>query len=403
MKKILLLATGLSCALTPGLPELPEAASVQEWEEKRDEAIGLFELCEYGRIPDSPDIEIGYRIVSTDKEAFGGAATRKEMTVVFSDGRREASADLLLYVPNGLAQPAAVFFGLNFGGNHTVCADPDISLPDSLRFENPKYRFSPGQRGSDSLSWNIRETLARGYAVATFFNGDLCEDWIYGPENDLGALLYPDGRDSSSCGFIGINAWGMSRVMDCLAGEKLIDPDKIIVTGCSRNGKIALWAGAMDERFAMVISSSSGSGGASLFRGNTAETIADISRRFPWWMAGNFSRYADREEDFPVDQHQLLAMIAPRPLYVADSDKDIYAVPKDEYASVKAALPAYELYGYDVDYLKVQPETGKAVSGQVGFHTKEGKHSITPEDWRHYYDFADLHFGRPVFAGTGQE
>lgn len=393
--KLLILVACLAGGPEMPLPVLPEADTPEEWTSERERLTGLFETNEYGKIPDNTDIDVRFRTMSSDSLAFDGAATRKEISVEFSDGKRKAATTVLLYVPNCLSRPAAAFFSLNFGGNHTVCDDPGITLPDSSAFRNPKYRFSESQRGADSTSWNIRETLARGYAVATYFNGDLCEDWLHGPEDDLGALLYPEGRDSLGCGFIGINAWGMSRVMDCLMQEKTLDPEKIIVAGCSRNGKIALWAGATDERFAMVISSSSGSGGASLFRGNTAETIADISKRFPYWMAGNFAKYAGKTEEFPVDQHQLLALIAPRPLYVSDSDRDIYAVPKDEYASVKAALPVYGLFGYEMEELDHQPETGKAVMGQVGFHTKAGTHSITAEDWRHYYDFADLHFGKP--------
>lgn len=377
------------------LPDLlGNCRTPQQWHLRRDSLLRLFEEHEYGRIPAHPGIRIAARTEHTDRRALNGTATRKEVTLTFRKDGRSCGLHLLLYIPNGLQHPAAVFLGLNFGGNHTVCGDPGITLPDT-RPGHPKDEV-PG-RGADSTGWNIRETLQRGYAVATFCNSDLCEDRPQGPALGAGAMLYPEGRDSGSCGFIGITAWGLSRVMDYLEREPLVDARRVALIGCSRNGKIALWAGAQDERFAVVISSSSGSGGASLFRGNRAESIGDIAGRFPHWMAPSFARYARCTGEFPVDQHQLLALIAPRPLYVADSDRDPYAVPKDEFAALKAALPAYGLFYPDLPALNSAPAVGVPVQGIVGFHTKQGGHSITPFDWRCYYDFADLHFGRPEF------
>lgn len=380
------------------LPELTKAGTTpQSWRRRRAELLTLFEENEYGRIPEDRSVEIVPQVEYTDRKALGGTATRKEVTIAFRKDGRSCSLRLLIYVPNGLKRPAALFLGPNFNGNHSVCGDTGISLPDTSRYRNPRHGIDLSRRGADSLSWNIRETLRRGYAVATFYNGDLCEDWPQGPDHGAGAMLYPAGRDSLSCGFIGITAWGLSRVMDYLEQEPSIDARRVALIGCSRNGKTVLWAGARDERFAMVISSSSGSGGASLFRGNTAESIGDICKRFPHWMAPAFARYAHCTGEFPVDQHQLLALIAPRPLYVADSDRDRYAVPKDEFAALQAALPAYELLGLKPVGLDSLPAVGTPVMGPVGFHTKRGEHSITAVDWHCYYDFADLHFGRPEF------
>lgn len=380
------------------LPELLDPGTTsQTWRHRRDELLKLFEENEYGRIPANIPIKMTSRIVSTDRKAMGGMATRKEVLLVFKKKMQRCSLQLLIYIPNGLKHAASLFLGANFKGNHSICNDPGIMIPDISRYRNPRHGIDTLHRGSDSLSWNLRETLRRGYAIATFYNGDLCEDWPQGPKYDIGAMLYPEGRDSLSCGFIGITAWGLSRIMDYLRHEPRIDSHRIALIGCSRNGKIALWAGANDERFAMVISSSSGSGGASLFRGNTAESIGDICTRFPQWMAPSFARYAHCTGEFPVDQHQLLALIAPRPLYVADSDRDRYAVPKDEFASLQAAAPIYELLGLHPADMNLPPAPGQSITGPLGFHTKPGEHSITAIDWRYYYDFADYHFGRPQF------
>ena len=383
------------------LPRLLEPdVTPQTWRHHRAELLKLFEENEYGRIPANASIGMASRTVATDRKALGGLATRKEVLLVFKKEMQRCSLRLLIYIPNGLRHAAPLFLGANFKGNHSICDDPGIPIPDISRYRNPRHGIDTLHRGSDSLSWNIRETLRRGYAIATFYNGDLCEDWPQGPLYDIGSMLYPQGRDSLSCGFIGITAWGLSRIMDYLKQEPRIDIRKVALIGCSRNGKIALWAGANDERFAMVISSSSGSGGASLFRGNTAESIGDICERFPQWMALSFSRYAHCTGKFPIDQHQLLALIAPRPLYVADSDRDRYAVPKDEYAALRAAAPIYGLLGLHPANMDSLPAVGQSVTGPLGFHTKAGEHSITATDWQYYYDFADYHFGRPQFRNT---
>lgn len=352
--------------ITSDLPSLFSRHSekrLDAWEDRRGEIMKLLQEHEYGKIPSSSEISVEYRLKSVDKKALNGLAERKEVDIVFHKENKECILHLLMYLPKGTIRPAA-FLGVNAMGNHTVC-------------------------GQDSLSWNVVETLQRRYAFVTFCCKDICDDNITGPEHKLGEMLYGTQRDSTSCGFIGMIAWGMSRVLDYLETDSAVDARKVIAVGHSRYGKIALWAAAQDERFAASVANSSGSGGVSLYRGNRVETPYDICKRFPHWMCGKFHKYADVKNDFPIDQHMVLSLIAPRPLYIANSDKDLYVSPELEYASLLEVVPVYELYGYPLNYPEILPEVGSVIFQRVGYHLKPGPHSITPFDWKRFYEFAD--------------
>jgi len=311
---------------------------------------------------------------------------------VFFDAEEKGSLVLLLYVPNKKDGPAPAFLGANFRGNHATTDDPGVSLPDEahLRGYGKDYALDP--RGSQSERWPYREILSRGYAVGTFYRGDVDPDYDDGFRNGVHGVLDGDTpRDGASWGTISAWAWGLSRALDYLETDPDVDASRVAVIGHSRLGKTALWAGATDPRFAMVVSNDSGCGGAALSRRIYGETVPVINKAFPHWFCGNFKAYGGRENTLPFDQHELMALIAPRPLYVASASEDQWADPHGEYLSLVYAASVYRLYGYDaVSDPMVYPEAGfQAVSGRTAYHQRPGAHNILLYDWTRYMVFAD--------------
>jgi acetyl esterase/lipase len=184
--------------------------------------------------------------------------------------------------------------------------------------------------------------------------------------------------------------------MDYLETDKDIDATRIGVVGHSRGGKAALWCGAEDERFALVISNDSGSTGAALARNKKGESIARINDSFPHWFCENYKKYNDKEEELPIDQHQLIALIAPRLGYVASASQDEWADPKNEFMSCFHASPVWKLWEKPGVTVSEQPPVNKpAHDGYVGYHLREGKHNLGLSDWNWYMDFADKHLRKP--------
>jgi len=363
------------------------------WERRRAEILKIFETEVYGIAPDWKG-EIIAEEISSDENALKGKAVRREIKLILKNGAKELPMVMLIYLPKSTVS-VPVFLGYNFGGNHSVTDEKGIAVTESWIRNNEasvisNNRASEAGRGKGASSWQVEEIISRGYGLVTIYYGDVDPDYDDGFKNGVHGL-YDYKIDNTSWGSISAWAWGLSRAMDYLETIPLIDSKKVIVMGHSRLGKTALWAGATDKRFAIVISNNSGCGGAALSKRVFGETVGSINRSFPHWFCENFNKYNEKEDLLPVDQHQLLALIAPRPVYVASAEEDQWADPKGEFLSCLGAAPVYKLLTKNEFPAISMPAVNSPVVSKIGYHIRTGGHAVTLYDWQQYLDFADLH------------
>jgi hypothetical protein len=292
--------------------------------------------------------------------------------------------DLLLHFPNTPKSTFPAFLGYNFKGNHSVNADPAILV-------NPLKEHE--ERGVASRRWPLEMIIERGYATATACYFDVDPD-VNDLTDGVHALYYQNGQTHpapNGWGSISAWAWGLSRILDYLETVDEIDAARVAVHGHSRLGKTALWAGAQDARFAITISNDSGCGGAALSRRCFGETLATINNAFPHWFCDNFKKYNDNEAALPIDQHELISLIAPRPVYVASATEDLWADPLGEFLSAAHAESVYALFDKPGLQTRQQPQPGISIGDFIGYHLRVGKHDVIKEDWEHFLNFADRH------------
>jgi len=377
-----------------------KVTNAQAWKVgRRPEVLELFRTHVYGRSPIERPQDMAFKVFDLEPRALGGLATRKQVAVSFTGEQDGPGMDILIYLPNDRKKPIPTFVILNFGGNHTIHADPAIKLSGSWMRPGPgivNNRATEESRTKASSRFPVEEILKRGYGLATIYYGDIDPDFHDGFKNGVHPAfdkLQEGKRASDAWGSIGAWAWGLSRAMDYFETDADIDHKCVIVLGHSRLGKTALWAGARDERFAIVISNDSGCGGAALSRRRFGETVERINTSFPHWFCENFRKYNGKEDDLPVDQHMLIALIAPRPVYVTSADQDLWADPHGEFLSCKHADPVYRLLGLDGLGVDRMPGLDRPVQrGLIGYHVRSGGHDLTEYDWQQFMNFADAHF-----------
>ena len=373
------------------------------WHKRRPELLDLFTREMYGASPPKPASPV-FEVFDRDEHALGGSATRIQIAIR-PGGPQGPRLDLLVFLPNQSRQPVPAILGINFLGNHAIHPDPAIRLTDSWidAKRNPHaapgasddHRANDAQRGTNAAHWPVERILARGFALATIYREDIAAD--HPPYFATGVhTLYPDWQNrGDNFSTIAAWAWGLSRCLDALEREPRIDSRRVAVFGFSRLGKAALWAAANDTRFALALSNESGSGGAKLFRTATGETIDRLTHVFPHWYAHNFARYSGRDADLPFDQHLLLSLIAPRPLYIASATDDKYSYPPGEFAAARAVSPVYRLLGASPLPDSAMPGENHPLMASVGYHVRPGPHDVTAYDWEQYLEFASRHLLKP--------
>jgi hypothetical protein len=381
----------------------------EQWEKTRKpELRAFFEHYMYGRWPAAAGWKSN-KLLFEDKQALNGTATVREFAV---DVGLDAPVQLLVVMPNERKGPAPCFLGLSFQGNHTVLDSPGVALPKgwvrASRDGKGGNNAREEDRGKEKDVWNVATAIQRGYAVATFYQGDLVPDEPKLAESQLPKLDPPrkakslDGqRDGAGTATIAAWAWGYSQMLNALEKMPEIDAKRVATVGHSRNGKTALLAAAFDDRFAMAIPSQAGSGGTGPSRvvpemaeikangRPTAETVAVITKSFPHWFCINFSAFAQDLDRLPFDQHCLIAMCAPRPVLVSNATDDAWANPTGQFEMLRAAAPVYQLYKPDALGSETMPEVGQLLKSRLGYFIRPGKHAMTPVDWAAWYDYAD--------------
>jgi hypothetical protein len=380
MKKVVcaLSVIAVSATMAVELPDVLKTAdgkkvdSVAAWESvRRPEVLELFKKQVFGRNPLERPAALRFEAVDAGTDMLEGKALRKRINIRYAGPGGEGTIRLIAFIPKA-ATPAPAFL--------LICNRPEQNIDPDRVVKNP--------------FWPAEELVARGYAALSFQTGDVDPDTFDGFTNGVHSVFQPDpkARTAESWGTIAAWAWGASRVMDWIETEPLIDRAHVAVVGHSRGGKTALWCGASDTRFALTISNDSGCGGAKLNRMDLpkSEPIVRINKFFPHWFCGNFKQYGDNESALPLDQHMLIALVAPRLAYVASASLDDWAGQPGEFRSCVLASPVWQLYGKKGLVGEVFPAADTPLQeGCVGYHLRTGKHDLALYDWERYMDFAD--------------
>lgn len=347
--------------------------NVKMWEgTRRTEILRLFENNVYGQMPKDFD-SIRFEPIREDGGAMDGKAVLKETRIHVFRGGQSIAIGLTMFVPKNTAAPAPVFLLIN---------------------NRPKKNTDP-DRKEKSAFWPAELVIDSGYAVAAFHVSDLApDDKVKYTEGVL--RMYPEHLSmGNGMKAIGSWAWGASRVMDYFEKEPLVDAKKVVLVGHSRGGKTSLWASAQDERFAICVTNCSGNTGAALARRQFGERISRINSVFPHWFSNNYKNYNDKENDLPVDQHMLIALIAPRPVYATNATKDLWADPTGTFLALKNAEMVYALYKEKSTLPATPPAPDVALTdGILGYHNRTGEHDMTEFDWQQFIRFANQHFSK---------
>ena len=357
----------------PNVLGSPPAKSKEDWIKiQRPKTLELFKNHVYGRAPLGKPTTLSFKVIEEDPKAMDGAATLRIIQISYSGSGGESGFKLITFIPNKATKPAPGYLLICNRGPENI--DPTRKKKDDF--------------------WPAESIVARGYVAATFLNSELSTDKDLNFNNGAHKAFdnYDGERPGDAWATIAAWAWAASRALDYFQTDPAIDASKFAVVGHSRGGKTARWAGATDERFALTISNNSGCTGAALARRKTGERVARINKSFPHWFCGNYKNFDGKENELPIDQHQLVALMAPRAVYVASASKDDWADPEGEFLAAAYAGPVYELFGLKGLETMEMPAPDQPIQlGHIGYHLRTGKHDLSQYDWEQYLNFGDKH------------
>ena len=344
-----------------------------EWPTRRAELVEVFAHHVYGRAPVGRPDGMTITVTEAASGVMGGTADRRQLRLGWKGPGGEGSMNVVLFVPSKREKPVGCFL--------MICNRPAENIDPTREKKSP--------------FWPAEQVIARGYAIAAFDNAEIDPDKHDEFKNGVHGVFDEPGkpRADDAWATIAAWAWGASRAVDALIEQPGIDPKRIAVVGHSRGGKTALWCGAQDERVALTISNNSGCTGAAISRGKQGERVAKINTSFPHWFTTTYKQWNERENEMPFDQHELLALMAPRLVYVTSATEDAWADPQAEFRSCVAASPVWALLGQPGFSATTFPAAEAPIQdGRIGYHLRTGKHDLTEYDWMRFADFADKHW-----------
>jgi len=368
------------------------------FEKRRPEIKKLIEGNWFGRAPGRPQ-EMTFDVFERGVAAFDGKAIRRQVTIHFTKDPAGPRMDLLIYLPAKAAGPVPVFLNMSFSANNLAVADSNIKAGrrwDRQSRTQVAAEAAPAAANRVPRGLRVEQFLDAGIGIATFNKDDLAPDFVESEGMGVKALYLKPGQSKPAddeWGAIAAWAWGASRALDYFETDRDVDARRVAIHGVSRLGKTALWAGASDDRFAMVIASCSGEGGAAIARRNYGETLAHMAAptRYPYQFAGNYAKFADKVHQWPVDANLLIAMIAPRPLLLQTGNTDKWSDPYGEFLAAVAAEPVYKLTGKPGLETTKFPAAGEAILHDIGYLMHDGGHGTVPSDFDVYIQFMKMH------------
>jgi hypothetical protein len=349
-----------------------KVSDVNTWKVKRrPEILRLFETNVYGRNVVGRPAGMTWKVTAENRSDMNGLAITKTVTIYFTGKDNGPKMDVNIVLPASAAQkPVPLIAIVEWAPKKQLLLDHGYGLAT----------FNAAQIEPDIKIGSYERSIRKFFAKPDQNQ----------PGPDLSSAAQTKGDE---WGAIGAWAWGLSRAMDYIVTDKDIDANKVCVAGFSRFGKVAMWAGAQDERFAIVFSGESGCGGAVIVRRGFGETVKSINGYAPHWFCQNFKTYNSRVNDLPVDWHMLVALMAPRPVYIGTAEKDLWGDPRGSFLSAKYAEPVYQLFGEKGLGVEDMPPVETPVGDFIGYHNRKGTHGLNDYDWQQFFKFADRHLG----------